>query len=223
MSFKERQAALDGHVSDWAVRYAQFSELVCDVEKECGKGINQDQLLGLAKALEATPDEILNLRMSAVSEKSYINTDKFYAFVKLRFDGRPINLTLVVEAVGLIKAFNELITERVGVMFDELNHSTEDNRFHKAICLRRDICRLKALIRGGYGPTAVNVDWSAITPQEDYVDSLVTFDFLEEDCSWYLDTKKGPLNWFTGVDYPWQVNRCIELRQAFLNRLDVFG
>lgn len=200
-------------------------DFMSEVSTEVHCMLNGDQVISFLRTLKIPESDITQARLLIVGERSWRNSDAFFDAVKLGINDSPINIEPIGNGVKLLNALNEGIQSVTAKMFEVLNASTLDDRFHKSICLRRDICRMK-LIASRYAnmTPGVDIDWSCIDVQEDYIDGAVDFSFLVTPTQQFLklDGKKTK-EWWEALGNISDLIDQIQYRLQFIKRLKVFN
>lgn len=200
-------------------------EFMSEVSTEVHNMLSGDQVISFLQSLAIPESEIDKARLLVVRDKTYRNSDAFFEAVKLGIDNSPINIESIGNGVKLLNTLNKAIEEVAMQMFTKLNESEDENRFHKAICLRRDIKRMGLIASRFVGmESGVNIDWSVIDVKEDYIDGAVDFSFLDEPTKLYITCgETEPKDWWEALGNISDLISQIKYRIQFIERLKVFN
>lgn len=201
----------------------QYDTIFTGISREIGMGLTGTQVISFLESLGVGKQYVDMARLSVVSESSFKNVDAFYDCFRLHPENKLFNINIVADPIKFLTGLNSVIKNTINCFFDVLNKSTDDNRFHKAICLRRDIKRMECITRFGPMPkTFKKIAWEKIDIEEDYIDGEVSLDFLDEEIKRYFEWI-DPMKFWHKSDLCYCLTSQIRYRQEFLARLLVFG
>lgn len=211
------------HHSEWSSAAKEFDEGLTEINELLRRPISGEQLMNLMEFFEACDETLTNVKIRLCSFPSQRNNNLFDQFLKIKYTQKALSLSVLSDGILVLKDLDSAIKAYVESIFKELNESTHLEREHKAICLRRDLRRLYAVLEFSdlNGPF-MGVDWTEVEVKEDYIDNFAGISFLEENRSRYLNNPEYVDFWYARSVIDRLINAA-KIRLSFLDRLKVFN
>lgn len=219
------------HATEWKPLADKFLEGIKEIDVLLRAPITGKDLLNVMKCFDASEEELSEAKLKLTMSASDINNSLFTRMVKAKYDTGTFSLTALTDGITLLKDYDVYIAAKVEGLFKVLNESQNENRFHKGICLRRDVARLKTVLNEPYrnipydGKEIPSDLWTTIEPLCDYIDAPLDFSFLECDRGryWSLPSASEPgQRLFDVSEDILRIKLKLEIRESFVRRLGLF-
>ena len=229
LDLQVEQEQLVNTAEAWLISAANFKVAMREIWDLSSRAIDDKVLLEAAKMFDPTDEEMYEIKGRMTTQASNRNVDTLKDCIKLKFTNNSFNIGVFTTGVAIDEKINELIVARCQWMYEYLNKSQDKEAGYKAICLSRDILRLKKLIE--YGCCSDDdkpIRWEDVTPYEEYIDWGVDYTFLKPDHNSRmeeavkLEKDNGGMSFWRA---DWIVNDVagiLKIKLSFLRRLDVF-
>lgn len=208
------------HDSDWEADAQQFKEGIKEIHQLLERRLDAKLLMEALAFFDACEETIIDVRARMVTGPSKVNNDLFYNFCKFKYTQKIMGISVLADGVLVAKDFDTAIGAMVDDLFKSLNQSTDNDRFHKAICLRRDVKRLKIALEDPYAFN-LGVDWTVIEPKEDYIEDSTDLDFLKESRE-RLAVNETSYEFWAIENRIRQITSENYIRRSFLERLGLY-
>ena len=208
------------HDNDWEADAQQFKEGIKEIHQLLERRLDAKLLMEALVFFDACEETIIDVRARMVSGPSKVNNDLFYNFCKFKYTQKIMGISVLADGVLVAKDFDTTIGAIVDDLFKSLNQSTDNDRFHKAICLRRDVKRLEIALEDPY-TFNLGVDWTAIEPKEDYIEDSTDLNFLKESRE-RLAVNETSYEFWSIENRIRQITSENYIRRSFLERLGLY-